>query len=66
MFTLVRGPTLVLSPIRYLFRLPILTPACRSIHCQRPRRSTDDPLLFPSAYCYNLMNQMIALATRSP
>jgi hypothetical protein len=41
MFTLVRGPTLAMTPTRYLFRPPIPTPACRSTHCQRPRRSID-------------------------
>jgi hypothetical protein len=66
MFTLVRDPTLALNPTRYPFRPQIPTPASRSIHCPRPRRSIDGPLLLPSAYCYNLMNQMIALATRSP
>ncbi len=43
MFTLVRDPTLALIPTRYLFRRPIPTPASRSIHCQRPRRSIDEP-----------------------
>jgi hypothetical protein len=66
MFTLDRDPTLALIPTRYLSRHPIQTPACRSIHCPRPRPSIDEPLLLPSGYCYNLMNQMIALATRSP
>jgi hypothetical protein len=66
MSTLVRDPTLALNPTRYLSRHPIQTPASRSIHCQPPRRSIDDPLLLLSGYCYNLMNQKIALATRSP
>ena len=66
MFTLVRDPTLALIPTRYPFRRPIPTQAFHSIHCQRPRRSIDEPLLLPSGYCYNLMNQMIALATCSP
>jgi hypothetical protein len=41
MFTLVRGPTLAMTLTRYLFRPRIPTPACRSTHCQRPRRSID-------------------------
>ncbi len=65
-FTLVRDPTLALIPTRYLSRPPIPTPASRSILYPRPRRSIDESLLLPSAYCYNLMNQTIALATRSP
>ena len=66
MFTLVRDPTLALILTRFLFRRPIPTPACPSTHCPRPRRCIDEPLLLPSAYCYNRMNQMIAPATRSP
>jgi hypothetical protein len=41
MFTLARGPTLAMTPTRYLFRPPIPTPACRSTHSQPPRRSID-------------------------
>ncbi len=66
MFTRALDPTLALIPTRYLSRRPIPTPASRSIHCPRPRRSIDEPLLLPPGYCYNPMNQIFALATRSP
>jgi hypothetical protein len=49
MFTLARGPTLAMTPTRYLFRPPILTPACRWTRCQRPLRSIDGATPFSSS-----------------